>query len=177
MPAVPGATYRMVVESPPGANAVDPFYGVSLASLDFAGTVENPDDATTGTNDGYATAEAIGSGLANRDIIEYFFEGELHDGDEDWWYLGPGDGDLSGDCRSLTHGSGVDGFTVEVRSEASPDGAPLSTATEAVAAPAAWGAGTNEPSVPGPGGHFIRITSTGFDPVVEGRNYRCRVFR
>jgi hypothetical protein len=177
--ATPGATYRLVVEPPPGPIVPDAFYGVWIwSATPLPGlVVENPDDVTMGTNDGHATAEAIGSGTPTRDAIEYLFEGELPAGDEDWWYLGPGPGDLSGDCRSLTYGSGVTGFTVEALHEATPDGAPALSAAEAPTVPARWGNGTAEPPLPGPGGYFIRITSTSFDPVVQGRRYRCRLTR
>ena len=177
MPAIPGATYQVVVEPPPGV-LPDAFYGVWLASAAPPALVaEAPDDILGGTNDGYATAAPVGDGVPGRDVVEYLFEGELHAGDEDWWFLESGPGDVSGDCRSLTYGSGIIGLTVEGRNEAAPDGPALVTVTEATTDPARWGSGTQVPALDGPGGHFIRITASALDPVVEGRRYRCRLVR
>lgn len=167
----------MVIEPPEGLSS-ERYYGAWIGSAEYDVVLENPDDLTLGTNDTHEMAEPVGSGFPAGDQVVFIVEGELTEGDVDWWYVPPGTGgDIEGACKSLTYGSGVLALTVDAYPDSAPDGPSSLGVTESITAEAAWGAGTRAPALPGQGGYFIRLSSSSFDAEVTGRRYRCQFAR
>jgi len=162
-PINPSTNYLVWIEHPGGATGANDFYVYKF----FLGQ-GNPPEAETGMgqNDTTLTAELLtDNGAGSHFILSNIQDG----GDLDYFKFSASAGKtISVACAGQSAGSGVRGFTAQVRDQ---DDGVLATQLEPV------GAGVNIQDVNASytGQYYLRLTKSGQDAEVTGKFARCGV--
>lgn len=170
-PALAPGPYLLWVAHPGGETGANDFYVVAVTRT----LIDNPRETDDAANDSPAGAEELsfvdfGPGVRQAFALTFLPTVD----DVDYWRFDVGDSELvfNVGCSAEWEGSGVRGFTLEVRDSTD---AVLASETEESVRPDQVGFYYGETGIDAPGTYYLTVRKTGQDAEVGGNWAHCAV--